>query len=264
MDIQIRFEDGETQERDAESPVVGEEELTPPWTPAHILDLEWVRTTYPEKGYHLHLPGRMSFQLPRAYYLKDSARVENARVWRITGGWGEGEPLTGEWQSCRVETNEEQIERLTRELAAAQARLARVRSFSFCEGALSVIRSEDPPGTWAHHGRPFPDYHDMTLDEAISRAEEWERDLGYHLPAEEVLRRCKAAAKAAGWEACAETSDKASTVFRPDPNVIDTHWVSFPRGSGWEPKDLRLAASEAVNRLHNFGIQVDLSPGAGR
>ena len=68
-----------------------------------------------------------------------------AFVWRITGGLGEGEPLTGEWAWCQIETETEQIARLEWELAAERARMEIVRAW-VVEQAQDARRRMPPVG----------------------------------------------------------------------------------------------------------------------
>lgn len=103
MDILVTFEDGTTELRAAESPYLSSIDL-PPRSPS---EERWYLPPY--EGAPLSFCGRPVREIGQA------RGFLMVYVWRITGGWGEGEPLTGEWQSCRVETVDEQIARLTRE-----------------------------------------------------------------------------------------------------------------------------------------------------
>jgi len=133
MDILVTFEDGTKELRAARSPVVedvqaGEETSPhrwPTWQPANGLVL------VPSAG-----GWRVSNAIPTQPI--EALRGRRAIVWRITGGWGEKEPLAGEWQSCRVETVGEQIARLTAERDAEKARADRMTRCFAAVGRLTV------------------------------------------------------------------------------------------------------------------------------
>lgn len=99
MDILCTFEDGTTELRPANSPAH--------W--ANADRLRHVRRIGPED---MSAVARGSFST-----IADNRGLpkECFSVWRLTGHTEEPYTLTGEWQSCRVETVEEQIARLTRE-----------------------------------------------------------------------------------------------------------------------------------------------------
>lgn len=103
MLIQVRFEDGSTEERDAESPCIADV-----FEPALRHPSEERRYLYFRDD-----PYPLSFCACAVRPLKHWRG--GALVWRITGGLGEDETMTGEWAPCRVETADEQIDRLTRE-----------------------------------------------------------------------------------------------------------------------------------------------------
>lgn len=112
MNILITFEDGTTEERDAETPCL-----------SFLLDPP---TRHPsEERFYLYFPHErhpLSFCGLTVRTL-DSANGSGllAVVWRLTGHTENPYTLTGEWQPCRVETLEEQVVRLTRERDAAAA-----------------------------------------------------------------------------------------------------------------------------------------------
>lgn len=111
MDIQVIFEDGTTETR-------------PAWSPCLCGMFDPPSRHPSEEQRYLYLPEDrhpLSFCGISVWSLAD-VRGWTATVWHITGGRGENEPLTGEWQSCRVEAAHEQIERLTQERDAAIAR----------------------------------------------------------------------------------------------------------------------------------------------
>lgn len=109
MNLQIRFADDTTEERDAASPC--------------IFDLFDPVLKHPsEERWYLWLPDAerpLSF-CGRSVRTLDTLRGERAMVWRITGQDAATKALIGEWQSAYVETREEQIERLTAERDAAR------------------------------------------------------------------------------------------------------------------------------------------------
>ncbi len=110
MKIQIRFNDGATEERDADSPAIYD--LFDPVL-RHPSEERWYQW-FPDSDRPLSFCGRSVRVLV-------TLRGEQAMVWRFTSA--PTEPLAGEWQSAYVETREEQIERLTCERDSA--RLAR-------------------------------------------------------------------------------------------------------------------------------------------
>lgn len=116
MDIQVRFEDGTTELRDAETP---------------CLDCP--------------TPRDLTCGLAAAQHSEPLrlCRGLHVRVWRITGGRGENESLTGEWQSCRVETEGEQIERITRERDTAEREHADTMEVLASQHALAVRLGAD-------------------------------------------------------------------------------------------------------------------------
>lgn len=132
MDILVTFEDGATELRAANSPCVLTDNPIE-WTPDNVVDFDslsaeilndprdpglWVVT---DRGGPLNLShDRIG---ARTSQLRAWCGFKSVHVWRITGGRGKKEPLVGEWQSCRVETVEEQIARLTQERDAAIAAL---------------------------------------------------------------------------------------------------------------------------------------------
>ena len=156
MDILVTFEDGTKELRAARSPVVedvqaGEETSPhrwPTWQPANGLVL------VPSAG-----GWRVSNAIPPQPI--EALRGRRAIVWRITGGWGEKEPLAGEWQSCRVETVGEQIARLTAERDAEKARADRMTRCFAAVGRLTV-----KVGRKWHSERERADAAEMARDEA--------------------------------------------------------------------------------------------------
>lgn len=137
MDIQVRFEDGTTELRDAETP---------------CLDCP--------------TPRDLTCGLAAAQHSEPLrlCRGLHVRVWRITGGRGENESLTGEWQSCRVETEGEQIERITRERDALAAKVDACEPFAHPdrEPESTPAMAEGNVWCWAsvaqdmHEGRGYP------------------------------------------------------------------------------------------------------------
>lgn len=113
MGILVTYEDGTTEERDADSPCI-----------ANIFE---PRLRHPsEERWYLYFPDAhppLSFCAHSVRALRDW-RGE-ALVWRITGQDPETKALIGLWEACRVETVDEQIERLARERDAKKARAAR-------------------------------------------------------------------------------------------------------------------------------------------
>jgi hypothetical protein len=108
MLLQITFDDGTTELRNADSPCVAD------------LFKPHLRHPSEDRWYHSFrgdsLPLWFCGHAVRP--LRDTRG--GALVWRLTGGLGEGESLTGEWAACRVETVEEQVFRLTQERDAAR------------------------------------------------------------------------------------------------------------------------------------------------
>ena len=116
MDIQVRFEDGST-------------ELRPAWSPC-IADVFEPNLRHPsEERWYQHLPGE---RLPLLFCGRSVRPLSDWRgealVWRITGQDDITKALTGEWQSCRVETADEQIERLSKAADAADGEFGRLKS----------------------------------------------------------------------------------------------------------------------------------------
>lgn len=101
-------------------------------------------------------------------------------VWRITGQDPVTKALTGEWQACRVETSDEQIERLPRDFAERTAQWERRGEH------LNRLAMAHAAILGALHGE------DTTAD-----AERAEADLAAHddgsLPIAEIVRRLLAA-----------------------------------------------------------------------
>jgi len=100
--IRVTFADGATEDREDDSPCIGS-----------MLDPALKHPS--EERWYLWLDGDrwpLSFCGHSASPLSQW-RGWGAWVWRITSG--NGEPLAGRWESCRVETCEEQIARLTAE-----------------------------------------------------------------------------------------------------------------------------------------------------
>lgn len=107
MDIQIRFEDGTVEMRADWSPCMPN--YNEP-TLKHPSEERWYRWFY-----GLSFCGYEVLSLA-------SCRGGHMLVWRITGQDIITKALIGAWQSCRVETWAEQVERLTRERDAERAR----------------------------------------------------------------------------------------------------------------------------------------------
>ena len=101
--IRVFFPDGSHEDRDDASPC--------------IADIFEPKLRHPsEERWYLHFPDE---PIPFSFCACGVRPISRWRggvlVWRITGGMGPGEALTGKWQSCRVEATEEQIDRLTAE-----------------------------------------------------------------------------------------------------------------------------------------------------
>ncbi len=125
MDIEVTFADGTKELRSAESPCYPDHPLAPN-IPAGFWPLTFATV------------GRL--------------RGGVAWLWRETGPRVEGVPLTGEWVRGRVETQEEQIDRLTRERDAALDRIADLRRWATIERsteetALRMAVAFDAAGT---------------------------------------------------------------------------------------------------------------------
>ncbi len=118
--IRVTFADGATEDRDDDSPCIGS-----------LLDPALKHPS--EERWYLWLDGDrwpLSFCGHSASPLSQW-RGWGAWVWRITSG--KGEPLAGRWESCHVETCEEQIARLTAERDAA------LEDASTAEGAALLL-----------------------------------------------------------------------------------------------------------------------------
>lgn len=109
MDILVTFPDGTTELRAANSPAGSD---VYGWPPAATYE-----TDACDRGWYI--AGDLYPELV------DWRGDRDAHVWRITGQDAVTKALTGEWQSCTVETVDEQIARLTRERDAAEKRAAR-------------------------------------------------------------------------------------------------------------------------------------------
>lgn len=125
MDVLVTYEDGTTELRDDKSPLlvrrraVGHQWASPPVDA--VIDVR----PYFSDGWGMWLVTAEDRFLDAcaATVELSGRRGDRGWAWRITGGWGKGEALSGAWVPCRVETTAEQIERLTRERDAAAARL---------------------------------------------------------------------------------------------------------------------------------------------
>lgn len=106
MDILVTYEDGTTELRAANSYVH--------WADAWRL-----------KACGITRQDRVAAGRGRYLKLSEERNRREVTVWRITGGRDKGEPLTGEWAACRVESVDEQIARLTRKRDATEKRAAR-------------------------------------------------------------------------------------------------------------------------------------------
>ncbi len=119
-DILVTFPDGTTELRAADSACL-----------SSIGDATNVRHPSEERWYLYFPEDRRPFSFcgMSVFRLRDVRGVwSTARVWRITGQDDATKALTGEWQSARVETVDEQIARLTRERDAALAALRKIAS----------------------------------------------------------------------------------------------------------------------------------------
>jgi hypothetical protein len=104
MNLQIRFDDGTTEERGVASPCIFDVFDPVLKHPSEAQWYQWLPTCRCE----LSFCGRNVWTL-------DRLRGERAMVWRITNQDDATKALIGEWQSAYVESREEQIERLTTE-----------------------------------------------------------------------------------------------------------------------------------------------------
>lgn len=155
-DVLVRFEDGTTELRGSNSPALISTSA-PPWTPRDVREVR-PEESYNPKAYWLDTPGPW---LGRAHGLW-TWRGSYVLLWRITGGRDKGKPLTGEWQSARVETVDEQIARLTRERDEAHAALGLVHK------ALAVTPGETALGA-ARRVASALDACRLDLDDAKGR-----------------------------------------------------------------------------------------------
>jgi hypothetical protein len=109
MNLQIRFDDGTTEERGVASPCIFDVFDPVLKHPSEAQWYQWLPTCRCE----LSFCGRNVWTL-------DRLRGERAMVWRITNQDDATKALIGEWQSAYVESHDEQIERLTAERDAAR------------------------------------------------------------------------------------------------------------------------------------------------
>jgi hypothetical protein len=103
MDVLVRFEDGVVELRSANCPF---RHKIPDYDEALF---ESGLPTWEKLGRYVHTFDNCG-RTGRPVY-----------VWRITGGRGKGDTLTGEWQRATVETVEQQIARLTTERDRSRA-----------------------------------------------------------------------------------------------------------------------------------------------
>lgn len=132
-DVLVRFEDGTTELRPANSPALAS--YAP--TDCHPCDFRRAEVVpaRPEPVVFWHRPGQ--HQSTRAL---SACRENDALVWCITGQDTITKALTGEWRRCYVEAWWEQIARLTRERDEAHAALGLVHK------ALAVTPGETALG----------------------------------------------------------------------------------------------------------------------
>ena len=122
MDILVTYEDGTTEFRDAACPCLMALDEPPTRSPSDgLVEIEE------------HERGPVWFFCDWTIWKIAELRGRSAYVWRNTGGWGQGEALTSEWASCRVETVDEQIARLTREREEARSCARRLAALDFNE-----------------------------------------------------------------------------------------------------------------------------------
>lgn len=161
-------------------------------------------------------------------------------------------------------------------------RLDRARVFAFCgpsrdEVELRHMEQEDGSvlwailrwgsawtrqGRWEQQSMPssrtvaFLKRARWTFDEAWAECERIEREMGFGLPAEEVLRRCRSSVEAKKWK----STDKGhEVVYRPTrKNARQDVWIAFPVGDDWSPDELRRMASRAAEWCRMLKIAVDL------
>lgn len=172
MDIQVRFEDGTVETRDADTVCL------PYWfdpPPKHPIEERW----------YLFFPGSdrpLSFCALDVWRLGDKRGWKTTAVWRITGQDPTTKALTGKWATCRVETAEEQIERLTAERDKAERESAETMELLARAHALACSLGADVSRVTAERDRARALYQ-AHLDGR--RLEEWKQ-----------LRRC---AREEGW-----------------------------------------------------------------
>jgi hypothetical protein len=132
--IRVTFADGATEDREDDSPCIGS-----------MLDPALKHPS--EERWYLWLDGDrwpLSFCGHNASPLSQW-RGWGAWVWRITSG--NGEPLAGRWESCRVETCEEQIARLTAERDAWERSARDIAAGSDARGA-TIWRLQNRLSRW--------------------------------------------------------------------------------------------------------------------
>lgn len=123
MDILITYADGATEQRPGDSACLATIFEPPPKHPS-------------EERWYLYFPGEalpLSFCAITVRPIESVRAFRNVYVWRLTGHTEEPYTLTGEWQSCNVETVDEQIARLTRERDDARECACRLAALDFNE-----------------------------------------------------------------------------------------------------------------------------------
>lgn len=177
MDIMITFEDGTTELRDGTSPLlVRHRWLGHQWASPSVDAVIDLRPYYCD-GWGLWLVTAEDRLLDTcaATVQLSARRGDRGWVWCITGGRAKGEPLTGEWRACKVESVAEQIERLTRERDVTARRLRAAvslgvklgRRWKASERRIADLRA------WAEHearewGAVFPE-DESTWHEVLRR-----------------------------------------------------------------------------------------------
>lgn len=164
MNIQIRFTDGTTEERDAESPCV--------------FDLFDPVLKHPsEKRWYLWLPHDvrpLSFCGRSVWTLNAHRGSVRVWVWRIKGQDDTTKALLGEWQSAYVESFEEQIARLTAAVAneITRANLAEEVARKERDRADALLRESKRAELDITLFRGERDHAQFNAEDAAARAEQ--------------------------------------------------------------------------------------------
>ena len=125
--VLVTYRDGSTELRPASSPMriggIGSAFTLPP---QHITSIHFYRNRDGTEGWWIiaQTPTHPS-ETDHAYPLNEWHGWNNAIVWRITGGMKPNEALSGEWAPCDIESIEDRVLRLTREVHAARGEIRR-------------------------------------------------------------------------------------------------------------------------------------------